>query len=158
MNINEQDYELLKEMRQNPEQCLQVGELLSEAQFAQLARLLGHGYIELTKDFGITAIYGLTELGKQAIRKFEATAKKDESKDAAVEEVVADKYPALFENKVTGVIVLAINPTCGTIVKEATVEFEIGQYPLYVGTFQTCFQPFFDKTVWRRVDSVAINL
>lgn len=153
MNINKEDYEMLMSIRQSPGQCLQVGALLLEEQFAQLVRLLGHSYIELVKDLGVTAFYGITELGKEAIRSFEANAKKDEPKD-----VVVDTYPALFENKVTGVIVLAINPTCGTIVKEATVEFEIGQYPLYVGTFQTCFQPFFDKTVWRRVDSVAINL
>lgn len=153
MNISKQDYDLLKEIRQNPEQCLQVGALLSEAQFAQLARLLGHRYIEPAKDFGITALYGLTKLGKKAIRDFEANAKKE-----TVEELDADKYPALFENKVTGVIVLAINPTCGTIVKEANINFEVDQYPLYIGTFQTCFQPFFDKTVWQRVSSVAINL
>nr|DAV34464.1 MAG TPA: hypothetical protein [Caudoviricetes sp.] len=154
MVINKDDYELLKTIQQSPDQCLEVGALLSENQFAQLARLLGHRYVELVHDFGVTAFYGITESGKQAIQIFEANAEKDEVEEA----VTADKYPALFENKVTGVIVLAINPTCGTIVKEATVEFEIGQYPLYIGTFQTCFQPFFDKTVWQRVQSVAINL
>lgn len=158
MNINKEDYELLKVIRQSPDQCLEVGGLLSEAQLAQLARLLGYRYVELTKDFGIKASYGITESGKQAIRSFEANAKKDGPKDAAAEQVVADKYPALFENKLTGVVVLAINPTCGTIVKEANIDFEVGQYPLYIGTFQTCFQPFFDKTVWQRVDSVAINI
>ena len=158
MTIVKEDYELLKVIRQSPDQCLQVGGLLSEEQFAQLARLLGHSYIKLVKGLGVTAFYGITESGEQAIREFEANAKKDEPKDAAVEEVAADKYPALFENKVTGVIVLAINPTCGTIVKEANIDFEVGQYPLYIGTFQTCFQPFFDKNTWQRVDSVAINL
>ncbi len=158
MNISKEDYEMLKAIRQSPDQCLQVGALLSEVQFAQLARLLGHSYIELVKDLGVTAFYGITESGKKAIREFEANTKKDEPMGTAVEEAVVDKYPALFENKATGVVVLAINPTCGTIVKEATVEFEIGQYPLYVGTFQTCFQPFFDNTVWQRVQSVAINL
>ena len=158
MTINKEDYEMLKAIRQSPDQCLQVGGLLSEAQLAQLARLLGYRYVELVKDLGVTAFYGITESGKQAIRSFEANAKKDEPKDAADEQAVADKYPALFKNKVTGVIVLSINPTCGTIVKEANIDFEVGQYPLYVGTFQTCFQPFFDTTVWQRVDSVAINL
>lgn len=153
MTISKEDYEMLKAIRQSPDQCLQVGALLSEEQFAQLARLLGHHHIELVKDLGATAFYGITESGKKAIRSFEANAEKDDA-----EEFVADKYPALFENKTSGVIVLAINPTCGTIVKEATVEFEIGQYPLHIGTFQTCFQPFFDKTVWRRVNSVSINL
>jgi hypothetical protein len=154
MNINKEDYELLRAIGQSPDQCLKVGALLSEAQFAHIARLLGRRYIELVEDLGINALYGITESGKQAIRSFEANAEKDEVK----KDIIVDKYPALFENKVTGVIVLAINPTCGTIVKEATVEFEIGRYPLYVGTFQTCFQPFFDKTVWQRVQSVTINL
>lgn len=153
MNISKKDYELLTAIRQSPDQCLRVGALLSEEQFAQLAWLLGRRYIELVKDLGVTALYGITELGKEAVRSFEANAEKEVAEDLNV-----DKYPALFENKVTGVIVLAINPTCGTIVKEATVEFEIGRYPLYVGTFQTCFQPFFDKTVWQRVQSVTINL
>lgn len=153
MNISKEDYELLKTIRQSPDQCLEVGALLSEEQFAQLARLLGHRYVELVEDHGIKALYALTELGKKAVRNFEANSEKEESDEAN-----ADKYPALFENKLTGVVVLAINPTCGTIVKEANIDFEVGQYPLYIGTFQTCFQPFFDKTVWQRVDSVAINL
>lgn len=153
MNISKEDYKLLKTIRQSPDQCLEVGALLSEEQFAQLARLLGHRYVELVEDHGIKALYALTELGKKAVRNFEANSEKEES-----DEVNADKYPALFENKLTGVVVLAINPTCGTIVKEANIDFEVGQYPLYIGTFQTCFQLFFDKTVWQRVESVTINL
>lgn len=153
MTISKEDYEMLKAIRQSPDQCLQVGAFLSEEQFAQLSRLLSHRYIKLVKDLGITTFYGITESGERAVRSFEANAEKE-----VVEDLNVDKYPALFENKVTGVIVLAINPTCGTIVKEATVEFDIGQYPLYAGTFQTCFQPFFDKTVWQRVNSVTINL
>lgn len=154
MNISKEDYELLNSLVNNPSKCLALSQPVSEEEeAAQMMRLLSYRYIELIGDFGEKALYRITELGKEAVRRFEANAEKE-----TVDELNADKYPALFENKVTGVIVLAINPTCGTIVKEATVEFEIGQYPLYVGTFQTCFQPFFDKTVWQRVDSVTINL
>lgn len=158
MNISKEDYEMLKAIRQSPDQCLQVGALLSEAQFAQLTRLLGRSYIELVKESSVTAFYGITESGKKVIREFEENAKKDKPIETAVEEAVVDKYPALFENKATGVVVLAINPTCGTIVKQATVDFKVGHYPLYVGTFQTCFQPFFDEAIWQRVNSVTINL
>ena len=153
MNISKEDYELLNSLVNNPSKCLALSLPVSEEEVAQMMRLLSHRYIELIGDFGEKSLYRITEHGKEAVRSFEANAEKE-----TVEELNADKYPALFENKVTGVIVLAINPTCGTIVKEATVEFEIGQYPLYVGTFQTCFLPFFDKTVWQRVDSVTINL
>lgn len=153
MNISKEDYELLNSLVNNPNKCLALSSPVSQEEAAQMMRLLSYRYIELTGAFGEKALYRITELGKEALRSLEANAEKE-----TVDELNADKYPALFENKVTGVIVLAINPTCGTIVKEATVEFEIGQYPLYVGTFQTCFQPFFDKTVWQRVDSVTINL
>ena len=153
MNISKEDYELLKPLLDDPNKCLELRSPISEAEAEQMLRLLGGRYIKLIKDLGATTYYGLTESGKEAVQNFEPADMGELIKD-----VIVDKYPALFENKVTGVIVLAINPTCGTIVKEATVEFEIGQYPLYAGTFQTCFQPFFDKTVWQRVDSVTINL
>lgn len=153
MNISKQDYELLKPLLDNPNVYLELTSPVSEEELTQTLRLLGSNLLKLTSNFGATSYYALTELGKKAVRNFEASAEKDVD-----EEVSADKYPALFENKATGVVVLAINPTCGTIVKEATIEFEVGQYPLYVGTFQTCFQPFFDKTIWQRVKSVAINL
>jgi hypothetical protein len=153
MNISKQDYELVKPLFDNPSKYLKLNLPVSEEELIQMLRLLGSNLLKLTSNFGATSYYALTELGKEAVRNFEASAEKDVD-----EEVSADKYPALFENKATGVVVLAINPTCGTIVKEATIEFEVGQYPLYVGTFQTCFQPFFDKTIWQRVKSVAINL
>lgn len=153
MNISKQDYEILKPLLDAPPKCLELRTPISEAEAEQMLRLLGGRYIKLIKDLGTTTYYGLTESGKEAIRNFESA-----DMDELVKEAVTDAYPALFENKVTGVVVLAINPTCGTIVKEATIDFEVGQYPLYVGTFQTCFQPFFDKNVWQRVKSVAINL
>nr|DAT00650.1 MAG TPA: Peptide N-methyltransferase [Caudoviricetes sp.] len=153
MAINKQDYELLKPLLDDPNEYLELCPPVSEAEVGQMLRLLGHRYIKLTKDLGETAYYGLTKSGEEAVQNSEPV-----DMDELVKEVVADTYPALFENKVTGVVVLAINPTCGTIVKEATIDFEVGQYPLYIGTFQTCFQPFFDKTIWRRVKSVAINL
>lgn len=153
MNINKQDYELLKPLLDDPNKYLELCSPVSEAEAEQILRLLGQRYIKLVKDLVMTAYYNLTESGKEAVQNFELA-----DMDELVREADADKYPALFENKATGVVVLAINPTCGTIVKEATIEFEVGQYPLYVGTFQTCFQPFFDKTIWQRVKSVAINL
>lgn len=153
MNISKQDYEILKPLLDDPHKCLELRTPISEAEAEQMLRLLGGRYIKLIKDLGATTYYGLTESGKEAIRNFEPA-----DMDELVKEAVTDAYPALFSNKVTGVVVLAINPTCGTIVKEATIDFEVGQYPLYVGTFQTCFQPFFDKNVWQRVKSVAINL
>lgn len=153
MAINKQDYELLKPLLDDPNAYLELTSPVSDGEAEQMLRLLGRRYIKLTKDLGATAYYGLTESGKEAVRNFEPA-----DMDELVKEAVTDTYPALFENKVTGVIVLAINPTCGTIVKEATIDFKVGQYPLYIGTFQTCFQPFFDKTIWQRVKSVAINL
>ena len=66
----------------------------------------------------------MTERGEEEVRNFEANAV-----DEMIDEADVNKYPALFENKSTGCIVLAINPTCGTIVKEATVEFPLAQYP-----------------------------
>lgn len=153
MIINKQDYELMKPLFDDPSKRIIVDATLSESQFAQMIRLLGQRLLKITQDFGVRTHYGLTEKGIEAVCEFETN-----SVDEMIEDANVAKYPALFENKATGAIVLAINPTCGTIVKEATVEFEIGQYPLYVGTFQTCFQPFFDKTVWQRVNSVTIEL
>ena len=153
MAINKQDYELLKPLVDDPNKRIIVDVTLPESQFLQMMRLLEQRLLKITQDFGNSTHYGLTEKGIEAVREFETN-----SVDEMIEEADVNKYPALFENKVTGVIVLAINPTCGTIVKEATVEFELGQYPLYVGTFQTCFQPFFDETVWKRVNSVTIEL
>lgn len=153
MNISKQDYELLKPLLDNPNVYLELTSPVSDGKAEQMLRLLGCRYIKFTKDLGATAYYCLTESGKEAVQNFEPA-----DMDELVKEAMTDTYPALFENKVTGVIVLAINPTCGTIVKEATIEFGVGQYPLYIGTFQTCFQPFFDKNVWQRVASVAINL
>ena len=153
MIISKEDYELLKEISQSPDQCLNVGGLLTEKQIAQVERLLDHRHIKLDKNFGIHALYRITKAGIAAIREFETNSVAE-----MIEEADVNKYPALFENKATGVIVLAVNPTCGTIVKEATVEFRIGQYPLHVGTFQTCFQPFFDETVWKRINFVTVEL
>lgn len=153
MTINKQDYELLKPLLDDPNKRIVVDVTILPEEFNRMARLLNDRLIKITQDFGNSTHYGLTEKGIEAVREFETN-----SVDEMIEEADVNKYPALFENKITGVIVLAINPTCGTIVKEATVEFEIGQYPLYVGTFQTCFQPFFDETVWKRVNSVTIEL
>nr|DAM51151.1 MAG TPA: hypothetical protein [Caudoviricetes sp.] len=153
MAINKDDYELMKPLLDDPNKRIIVDITLPESQFTQMMRLLGQRLLKVTQDFGNSTHYGLTERGEEEVRNYEANAVDDMIAEADV-----NKYPALFENKVTGVIVLGINPTCGTIVKEATVEFEIGQFPLYVGTFQTCFQPFFDETVWKRVESVTINL
>nr|DAL48006.1 MAG TPA_asm: hypothetical protein [Caudoviricetes sp.] len=153
MTINKDDYELMKPLLDDPNKRIIVDVTLPESQFTQMMRLLGQRLLKVTQDFGNSTHYGLTERGEEEVRNYEANAVDDMIAEADV-----NKYPALFENKVTGVVVLGINPTCGTIVKEATVEFEIGQFPLYVGTFQTCFQPFFDETVWKRVNSVTIEL
>ncbi len=153
MAINKDDYELMKPLLDDPNKRIIVDVTLPESQFLLMMRLLEQRLLKITQDFGNSTHYGLTERGEEEVRNFEANAV-----DEMIDEADVNKYPALFENKSTGCIVLAINPTCGTIVKEATVEFPLAQYPLYVGTFQTCFQPFFDETVWKRVNSVTINL
>lgn len=153
MTINKDDYELMKPLLDDPNKRIIVDVTLPESQFTQMMRLLGQRLLKVTQDFGNSTHYGLTERGEEEVRNYEANAVDDMIAEADV-----NKYPALFENKNTGCVVLAINPTCGTIVKEATVEFPLAQYPLYVGTFQTCFQPFFDETVWKRVNSVTIEL
>lgn len=153
MIINKDDYELMKPLLDDQNKRIIIDITTPASQLTQMMRLLNERLLKVTQDFGNSTHYGLTERGKEEVHNYEANAVDDMIAEADV-----NKYPALFENKVTGVIVLAINPTCGTIVKEATVEFGIGQYPLYVGTFQTCFQPFFDETVWKRVDSVTIKL
>ena len=153
MAINKDDYELMKPLVDNPDKRIVVDATFPESQFTQMMRLLGQRLLKITQDFGVRTHYGLTEKGIEAVLEFETN-----SVDEMIEESNVNKYPALFENKATGAIVLAVNPTCGTIVKEAVVEFGIGQYPLYAGTFQTCFQPFFDKTVWKRINSVTIEL
>ena len=153
MAINKDDYELMKPLLDDPNKRIIVDVTLPESQFLQMMRLLEQRLLKITQDFGNSTHYGLTERGEEEVRNFEANAV-----DEMIDEADVNKYPALFENKSTGCVVLAINPTCGTIVKEATAEFPLVQYPLYVGTFQTCFQPFFDETVWKRVSSVTINL
>lgn len=153
MTINKQDYDLLKPLLDDPNKRIIVDVTIPKSQFTQMMRLLGQRLLKVTQDFCNSTQYGLTERGEEEVRSYEAS-----TVDEMVAEADVNKYPALFENKSTGCVVLAINPTCGTIVKEATVEFQLAQYPLYVGTFQTCFQPFFDETVWKRVGSVTINL
>lgn len=153
MIINKDDYALIKPLLDDQNKRIIIDITTPASQLTQMMRLLNERLLKVTQDFGNSTHYGLTERGREEVRNYEANAVDDMIAEADV-----NKYPALFENKVTGVIVLGINPTCGTIVKEATVEFEIGQFPLYVGTFQTCFQPFFDETIWKRVDSVTINL
>lgn len=153
MVINKDDYALMKPLLDDQNKRIIIDITTPASQLTQMMRLLNERLLKVTQDFGNSTHYGLTERGEEEVRNYEANAVDDMIAEADV-----NKYPALFENKVTGVIVLGINPTCGTIVKEATVEFEIGQFPLYVGTFQTCFQPFFDETVWKRVNSVTINL
>lgn len=153
MIINKDDYALMKPLLDDQNKRIIIDITTPASQLTQMMRLLNERLLRVTQDFGNSTHYGLTERGQEEVHNYEANAVDDMIAEADV-----NKYPALFENKVTGVIVLGINPTCGTIVKEATVEFEIGQYPLYVGTFQTCFQPFFDETVWKRVESVTIKL
>ena len=153
MIINKDDYALMKPLLDDQNKRIIIDITTPASQLTQMMRLLNERLLKVTQDFGNSTHYGLTERGEEEVRNYEANAV-----DNMIAEADVNKYPALFENKVTGVIVLGINPTCGTIVKEATVEFEIGQFPLYVGTFQTCFQPFFDETVWKRVESVTINL
>lgn len=153
MIINKDDYALMKPLLDDQNKRIIIDITTPASQLTQMMRLLNERLLKVTQDFGNSTHYGLTERGEEEVRNYEANVV-----DKMVAEADVNKYPALFENKVTGVVVLGINPTCGTIVKEATVEFEIGQYPLYVGTFQTCFQPFFDETIWKRVESVTINL
>lgn len=153
MIINKDDYALMKPLLDDQNKRIIIDITTPASQLTQMMRLLNERLLKVTQDFGNSTHYGLTERGEEEVRNYEANAV-----DNMIAEADVNKYPALFENKVTGVIVLGINPTCGTIVKEATVEFAIGQFPLYVGTFQTCFQPFFDETIWKRVESVTINL
>lgn len=61
------------------------------------------------------------------------------------------RYPALYKNRVNECVVLAINPTCGTVIKQANVKIE-GEYALPVGTFQTCFIPFFVNEEWELLE------
>lgn len=153
MTINKDDYELMKPLLDDPSKRIIVDILLPETKFMQMMRLLGQGLLKVTQDFGNSTHYGLTEKGEEEVRNYEVTAVDD-----MVEEADVNKYPALYKNVFNGAVVLAVNPTCGTVVEEANSEFTVGQFPLPVGTFQTCFQPFFDKTVWERVSSVTINL
>lgn len=153
MTINKQDYELLKPLIDDPSKRIIVDVTLPESQFLQMMRLLEQRLLKITQDFGNSTHYGLTEKGIEAVREFETN-----SVDEMIEEADVNKYPALYKNVFNGAVVLAVNPTCGTVVEEANSEFTVGQFPLPVGTFQTCFQPFFDKTVWERVSSVTINL
>lgn len=153
MIINKDDYELMKPLLDDPNKRIIVDITLPENQFMQMMRLLGQRLLKVTQDFGNSTHYGLTERGEEEVRNYEAN-----TVDDMVEEADVNKYPALYENLFTGAVVLAVNPTCGTVVKEANIEFSVGQFPLPLGTFQTCFQPFFDKNVWKRVESVTINL
>ena len=153
MIINKQDYEPLKPLVDDPNKRIIADIGVSESQFAQMMRLLGRRLLKVVQDFCNSTHCGPTEKGIEAARVFET-----DSVDEMIERADVNKYPALFENKLTGSIVSAINPTCGTIIKEATLKSEIGQYPLPTGTFQTCFQPFFGKAVRKRVNSVNIEL
>lgn len=66
-------------------------------------------------------------------------------------------YPKLYRNKGNDCVVLAINPTCGTIVKEAA-NAELDTFVLPIGTFQTCFIPFHIDDEWEIIDKVEIKL
>lgn len=59
----------------------------------------------------------------------------------------SDSFPAFYRNRTNDCVVLAINPTSGTVIKQANIEIE-GEYSLPVGTFQTCFIPFFVSEEW----------
>lgn len=114
MTINKQDYELLKPLLDDPNKHIVVDVPILPEEFNRMARLLNDRLIKITQDFGNSSHYGLTERGEEEVRNFEANAV-----DEMIDEADVNKYPALFENKSTGCVILAINPTCGTIVKEA---------------------------------------
>lgn len=63
----------------------------------------------------------------------------------------SDSFPAFYRNRTNGCVVLAINPICGTVIKQANIEIE-GEYPLPVGTFQTCFISFFVSEEWELLE------
>lgn len=64
----------------------------------------------------------------------------------------SDSFPAFYRHRTNGCVVLAVNPTCGTVIRQANVEIE-GEYSLPVGTFQTCFISFFVSEEWELLDT-----
>ena len=90
--------------------------------------------------------YRLTDTG---IAVAEQYAKEKEIESSEPE---FDDFPAFYMNRTNGCVVLAINPTCGTVIRQANIEIE-GEYPLPVGTFQTCFIPFFVSEEWELLDT-----
>lgn len=131
---------------------------MDDAQRSMLATALFEGFITVV--FGkIKNIYTLTEKGIALVEGIKIKQQAKAVVDVIDENVEGDDefYPLLFRNKRTGSIVLAINNTSGTIVKVADAVDE-GEYPLPLGTFQTCFIPFYATDVWERMGGVTIDL
>lgn len=112
----------------------------------------------ITVQYGIAAnIFSLTTKGVALVEGIKIKQQAKAVVEALDEDDEGEFYPLLFKNKQTGAVVLAINNTSGTIVKVAdTVEEDT--YPLPLGTFQTCFIPFYVTDVWERMGGVTIDL
>lgn len=112
-------------------------------------------FIALEKLGETKEVYRLTELGHEVILMHELKE--------ATGELVSDEgddvpfYPMLFVNINNGSVVLAINNTSGTIVEEAKNVAE-GEYALPLGTFQTCFIPFYIDKEWQPINEVVIKV
>lgn len=112
-------------------------------------------FIALEKLEDTKEVYRLTELGFEAVLMHELKE--------ATGELVSDEgdevslYPMLFVNINNGSVVLAINNTSGTIVEEAQNVAE-GEYALPLGTFQTCFIPFYIDKEWQPINEVVIKV
>ena len=110
-----------------------------------LAMAMSDLYVTVTMIDGCLE-YRLTDKGIAAAEQY-AKEKEQESREPEF-----DSFPAFYRNRTNGCVVLAINPTSGTIIKQANIEIE-GEHPLPVGTFQTCFIPFFVSEEWELLDT-----
>ena len=97
--------------------------------------------------------YHLTDIGTAVAEQY---AKEKEMENSEPE---FSDYPAFYRNRTNGCVVLAINPTCGMVIKQAT-KITDGEYSLPIGTFQTCFIPFFVNEEWKCIptDTFVVKL
>lgn len=113
-----------------------------------LVKALSDSYVTVTlKDGSMT--YRLTDKGVDVAEQY---AREQETALNESAGGFSDSFPAFYRHRTNGCVVLAVNPTCGTVIRQANVEIE-GEYSLPVGTFQTCFISFFVSEEWELLDT-----
>lgn len=123
-----------------------------------LVKALSDLYVTVTLKDGLM-IYRLTNKGAAAAAQYLKEQESDLHKSSEQADTESDDYPAFFQNRANGCVVLAINPTCGTVVRQAKGQ-SVLEYPLPLGTFQTCFIPFFVSEEWKCIptDTFVVKL